>query len=213
MPGSTHGSDIHDAGWGAPTGRTGIACGRRGGGGSAGPDSPAARGATRGVADRQVPARRWPPRARKASSGRRPSNMQPAAPSLAREPPMVADAARTPRAGLASAVEEPVRRSQATVWRRFRRHRLAMIGAAILLLLAVSAIAAPVISRTSPYSIDLSAYQQGPSAAHWLGTDSAGRDVFSRLLYAGRVSLTVGLTSVAIYSAIGVLLGAIAGFY
>jgi len=126
---------------------------------------------------------------------------------------MVADAARTPRAGLASAVEEPVRRSQATVWRRFRRHRLAMIGAAILLLLAVSAIAAPVISRTSPYSIDLSAYQQGPSAAHWLGTDSAGRDVFSRLLYAGRVSLTVGLTSVAIYSAIGVLLGAIAGFY
>ncbi len=99
------------------------------------------------------------------------------------------------------------------VWRRFRRHRLALIGMSILLLLAVGAIGAPLIARHGPSSIDLSAYRLGPSANHPLGTDSAGRDVLSRLLYAGRISLSVGLVAVGIYTAIGVVLGALAGFY
>jgi peptide/nickel transport system permease protein len=109
----------------------------------------------------------------------------------------------------------PVRapRAGSEVWRRFRRHRLAMAGATILLLLAIGSVFAPVIAEHGPYSVDLSAYRLGPSLDHPLGTDSAGRDVFSRLLHAGRVSLSVGLVAVSIYTAIGVVLGALAGFY
>ena len=99
------------------------------------------------------------------------------------------------------------------VWRRFRRHRLALIGLTILAILTIAAVGAPLIAEHGPYSIDLSAYRLGPSANHPLGTDSAGRDVFSRLLHAGRVSLSVGLVAVSIYTAIGALLGAVAGFY
>jgi peptide/nickel transport system permease protein len=105
------------------------------------------------------------------------------------------------------------RRRGTGVWRRFRRHRLAVIGATILLLLAIGALGAPVIASHDPYAIDLRSYRAGPSRDHILGTDSAGRDVFSRLLHAGRVSLSVGLVAVSIYTAIGVLLGALAGFY
>jgi peptide/nickel transport system permease protein len=108
---------------------------------------------------------------------------------------------------------QPERRRGTGVWRRFRRHRLALIGSTILLVLAIGAIGAPVIASHGPFAIDLSAYREGPSRGHILGTDSAGRDVFSRLLYAGRVSLSVGLVAVSIYTAIGVVLGALAGFY
>ncbi|MFN8593303.1 MAG: oligopeptide ABC transporter permease [Thermomicrobiales bacterium] len=104
-------------------------------------------------------------------------------------------------------------RTGTTVWQRFRRHRLAMVGAAMLLILVVLAIAAPVIARHDPYSIDLRAYRKPPSANHLLGTDSSGRDVLSRVLLAGRISLSVGLVAVSIYIVIGVVLGGIAGFY
>ncbi|MGH2534825.1 MAG: oligopeptide ABC transporter permease [Thermomicrobiales bacterium] len=105
------------------------------------------------------------------------------------------------------------RRGSATVWRRFRRHRLAVIGTTILAILTIGAIFAPLIAQHGPYAIDLSAYRIGPTSDHILGTDSAGRDVFSRLLHAGRVSLSVGLVAVSIYTAIGIVLGALAGFY
>lgn len=88
-----------------------------------------------------------------------------------------------------------------------------MIGGTTLLLLTLAAIAAPLLVAHEPNAIDLSAYRKPPSTDHLLGTDSAGRDVLSRLLYAGRVSLSVGIVAVAIYAVIGVLLGGIAGFY
>jgi peptide/nickel transport system permease protein len=99
------------------------------------------------------------------------------------------------------------------VWQRFRRHRVALVGALILLVLTAGAVAAPVVAANDPDKVDISAYRKGPAANHLLGTDSSGRDVFSRLLYAGRVSLSVGLVAVAIYTVIGVILGAFAGFY
>ena len=99
------------------------------------------------------------------------------------------------------------------VWQRFRRHRVAAVGAVILLVLTTGAVAAPVVAANDPYKVDISAYRAGPVANHPLGTDSSGRDVFSRLLYAGRVSLSVGLVAVAIYTLIGVILGAFSGFY
>ncbi len=100
-----------------------------------------------------------------------------------------------------------------TVWSRFKRHRLAMIGLSILSLLVFAAVFAPLLSTHSPTAVDLMAYRLGPGRDHWLGTDTAGRDVFTRLLYAGRVSLSVGLVAVSIYTGIGVVLGALAGYF
>jgi len=107
----------------------------------------------------------------------------------------------------------PLVRRRPSVWQRFRRHRLAVVGALILLVVAGGAVAAPVVAGNDPYKVDISAYRKGPVVNHPLGTDSSGRDVLSRLLYAGRVSLSVGLVAVAIYTLIGVTLGAISGFY
>lgn len=104
-------------------------------------------------------------------------------------------------------------RRRAGVWQRFRRHRVAVVGAVILLVLTAGAVGAPVLATNDPYKVDISAYRKGPAANHPLGTDSSGRDVFSRLLYAGRVSLSVGLVAVAIYTLTGVILGAFSGFY
>src|SRR5689334_21147630 len=103
---------------------------------------------------------------------------------------------------------DPSVRKRPDVWQRFRRHRVAVVGAIILLLLAASSIAAPLLSGDNdPYKVDISSYRQGPKAGHLMGTDSSGRDVWSRLLYAGRVSLSVGVVAVAIYAVIGTILG------
>ena len=117
-------------------------------------------------------------------------------------------------AGLATtdaAAAAPSKRTR--VWYRFRRHRLAMVGTAILLMLAIGAVGAPVIARESPYRTNPAIPRQPPSAAHVLGTDSSGRDVFSRLLHAGRVSLSVGLVAVSIYTLIGIIAGSLAGYF
>ncbi|HYI24277.1 MAG TPA: oligopeptide ABC transporter permease [Thermomicrobiales bacterium] len=98
-------------------------------------------------------------------------------------------------------------------WTRFRRHRLAVIGVIALGILSALSILAPLLVNHPPNAVDLSAYRMPPDSNHWLGTDSAGRDVFSRLLYAGRVSLAVGIVAVGIYVLIGTLLGGLAGFF
>ncbi|MBV9328587.1 MAG: ABC transporter permease [Chloroflexi bacterium] len=108
---------------------------------------------------------------------------------------------------------EPAVRRRSGVWQRFRRHRVAMVGAVILVVVTAGAVAAPLLAANDPYKVDISAYRKGPAINHPLGTDSSGRDVLSRLLYAGRVSLSVGLVAVAIYTVIGVTLGAFSGFY
>lgn len=104
-------------------------------------------------------------------------------------------------------------RSTPSLWQRFSRHRLALLGAVLLLLLVLSAVAAPLLAQQDPYHVDLRAYRKPPSAEHLLGTDSSGRDVLARTLYAGRISLSVGLVAVSIYVAIGVILGGLSGFY
>jgi len=103
--------------------------------------------------------------------------------------------------------------SQNRTLRRFFRHRLALTGAMIIVLIALLALAAPIVAPIPPDRIDLAASSQPPSAGHLLGTDATGRDQWSRLVYAGRVSLSVGLVATSIATAIGVILGGISGYY
>ncbi len=88
----------------------------------------------------------------------------------------------------------------------------ARFGIAVIVLMALAAIAAPWIAG-DPLKIDLTHYLQKPSAAHWLGTDVQGRDIWARLVYGARVSLTVGLISQGIALLLGVTLGLLAGYY
>jgi len=101
------------------------------------------------------------------------------------------------------------------IWRRFRRHGLAMFSAALLLVLAVAAIAAPVVESLlglDATAADLFNRFQAPSAAHPLGTDELGRDLLLRLLYGGRVSLFVGLVAAVFAACIGTAVGLAAGY-
>ncbi len=97
--------------------------------------------------------------------------------------------------------------------KRFLRDNRARIGIVIVVIMTLAALLAPLIARQSPIAIDLVHLLEKPSAGHWLGTDIQGRDVWSRLVYGARVSLTVGLISQGIALLLGVSLGLIAGFY
>ncbi|HEU5431234.1 MAG TPA: oligopeptide ABC transporter permease [Thermomicrobiales bacterium] len=111
--------------------------------------------------------------------------------------------------GRARPIESPARRAI----RRFLRHRVAVTGLVLLAVIAVLAIFAPLVGSYNPTEIDLRARNQGPSLAHWFGTDRTGRDTFARTVYAGRISLAVGVAAVAISASIGALLGAVAGYF
>ncbi|MEX2146238.1 MAG: ABC transporter permease [Candidatus Rokuibacteriota bacterium] len=96
--------------------------------------------------------------------------------------------------------------------RRFRRHRLAVMGAAILAVMVVAVVAGPFVYRVPIDEIDFSVKLRGPSAAHLLGTDDLGQDLLARMLYGGRISLAVGVAAMLIAIIIGTLLGAISGY-
>ena len=97
--------------------------------------------------------------------------------------------------------------------RHLKRDGRAWFGVAVILLMVVAAIAAPLLARQDPSAIDLTNQLQGPSGHHWMGTDIQGRDVFARLLYGARISLAVGLLSQGIALALGLVLGLVAGYY
>jgi peptide/nickel transport system permease protein len=97
-------------------------------------------------------------------------------------------------------------------WRALKRNRLALAGGAIVLCLFVLAVAAPMLAPWDPHRLDIRKILDPPSRSHWLGTDQLGRDVLSRMLYGARVSLAVGFVSVGIATALGIILGATAGY-
>lgn len=103
------------------------------------------------------------------------------------------------------------------VLKRFLKNRMAILGAVILLTLVVVSILAPVITANTVGwgrdEIDIKYIRANPSARHPLGTDSAGRDNLTRLLYGGRVSLAIALGSVLVYMVIGIVVGAVAGYF
>jgi len=112
-------------------------------------------------------------------------------------------------------IESPAEQSvdlAQNVWKRFRRHRGAIAGGVIFTVLALMCILAP-LSPYDPEKSNLPEKFQPPSAAHWLGTDALGRDLFTRILYGGRISLSVGGIAVSISLLIGVPVGALAGYY
>ncbi len=109
-------------------------------------------------------------------------------------------------------VSAPVARTPAAAaLRRFRKHPAALVSVVFILLVVLAAIFARPLSGHDPNAIDLLSARSGPGGGHLLGTDSTGRDVFSRLLFAGRISLGVGIASAAIAVVIGTILGSIAG--
>jgi peptide/nickel transport system permease protein len=119
--------------------------------------------------------------------------------------------------------DETVVTSRNTVWSRFRKHKLAMAGAIVLLLMVVIAIFAPRLAPYDPNAIDNVHWQGNPlppcfqdaaqCGAHTLGSDENGRDLLSRLMFGARISLTVGVAAVIMELIIGTTLGAMAGYY
>lgn len=103
--------------------------------------------------------------------------------------------------------------SQGLVWRRLRRHRLALPSMAVVVAVSLLCLAAPLIAPFEFDQIDLASIRQPPSPGHWLGTDDLGRDLLTRILYGGRVSILIGLLAAVIGTGFGSLVGAVAGYY
>jgi len=99
------------------------------------------------------------------------------------------------------------------VWRRFRRHRLAMLGAVILIGMYLIAILAPWLAPYSYSQVDTSRRLEAPSAEHLMGMDNIGRDVLSRVIWGSRISLSVGFVAAGVAVFIGTLVGATAGYF
>jgi peptide/nickel transport system permease protein len=98
-------------------------------------------------------------------------------------------------------------------WQRFQKNRLAVAGGTIVIMLFIIAIFAPVISPFNPDSIDRKHILEPPGASHPFGTDDLGRDVLSRMIFGSRISLAVGFVAVGISTLIGMILGALSGYY
>lgn len=114
----------------------------------------------------------------------------------------------------AETLAAPQEESQiAVIWRRFIRHKLAVAGMVVILLLVALAVLAPWIAPYDPYQQNLAPQYSNPSAQHLLGTDELGRDVFSRLLYAARLSLFITVVVNVSVIMIGIFVGAVAGYY
>lgn len=96
-------------------------------------------------------------------------------------------------------------------WRRFRRHKLAVLCTFVLSIIVLAVLLGPWLWQVPINAIDFEARMQGPSWAHPLGTDDLGQDLLARILYGGRISLAVGLAAMVIAISFGVVIGAVAG--
>ncbi|PPC82525.1 MAG: peptide ABC transporter permease [Methylotenera sp.] len=103
--------------------------------------------------------------------------------------------------------------TQTTLFKKALSNPLSLIGFIVIASVFLLSLLAPIVAPYDPNYIDVKAILLAPSTQHWMGTDGLGRDVLSRMLYGGRISLLVGLVAVGISTAIGIILGALAGFY
>jgi peptide/nickel transport system permease protein len=104
-------------------------------------------------------------------------------------------------------------RKSATLWQRYRKHKMAVVGLAFMILVVVMAVFAPWLGTIDPTKTSLIDSLQPPSRDHWLGTDLSGRDVWSRIAFAARASLIAGVVSTLIASVIAIILGTVSGYY
>lgn len=119
---------------------------------------------------------------------------------------------------MSASVTEPasrqaIRTPWGEFWRRFRRQHVALVALAVILLIGLAAVFAPFVAPFDQTTPDYDHILEGPSWLHLFGTDAYGRDIFSRIIWGGRVSLEVGLLSVALGGVAGVLIGLISGFF
>ncbi|MCP4168877.1 MAG: ABC transporter permease [Chloroflexi bacterium] len=105
------------------------------------------------------------------------------------------------------------RRTHVPFYKRLLQQRDAMVGLVLLLILVFTVVAAPLLTSKDPLEINPSARFQPPSWENPMGTDNVGRDIYTRFLYGGRISLRVGLIATTLGAAIGIVLGVFAGFY
>lgn len=109
------------------------------------------------------------------------------------------------------------RKKSASIWvqslRRLLTNKTAVVSACVLAFMFLFSFVGPLLSPYDSNGIDVTVMKQAPDLAHWLGTDEYGRDVLTRLMYAGRISLTVGLASMVLSVVLGALLGAVSGYY
>ena len=110
--------------------------------------------------------------------------------------------------------EAPPLSLRTLVWRRFRRHKMALAGVIILILLALySIVGASLFSESYANRTETIMRLQPPSVEHLFGTDTVGRDILARTIYGGQISLLIGLFAVVVETVVGLLIGAIAGYY
>ena len=114
---------------------------------------------------------------------------------------------------MAAAPQRPARQFSPWLdaWRRFRRHRLAVASAVILVAMILAILLAPLIWKVAINDIDFTARMQTPSWKHPFGTDDLGQDLLARILYGGRISLAVGLSAMVVAITVGTIIGAVAG--
>lgn len=111
------------------------------------------------------------------------------------------------------AIAPPLSPSQ-LLWRRFRKHKMAIIGfVGFILLLVFILVGSIIIPEKKANEVDLSARLSPPTSTHWMGTDSTGRDIFARIIYGGQISLLVGVLAVVISVSLGTLVGGVAGYF
>jgi len=116
--------------------------------------------------------------------------------------------------GEAQRIGRPPQSLARLAWQRFRRHRMAMVGATLLFVIVLYVtVGALVFSEHYANRNDLTSTLQSPSATHPFGTDGTGRDIMARTVYGGQISIVIGLLAVVVSLVVGVLIGAIAGFY
>ena len=119
----------------------------------------------------------------------------------------------TPTAPTRALDAYPPRTLWSDVWRRYCRHRLAMVGTVVMLILSLAPPSGPMVYPVPIDDIDFAVKLTGPSLAHPFGTDDLGQDLLARILYGGRISMAVGLAAMLIAILLGMVIGALAGFF
>ncbi len=118
---------------------------------------------------------------------------------------------------MAGEVPQLIEKKQMTLFqmalRRFLKHRMALLGSIILVFMVILIVGAPLFTRFEPTDQNLRNRFQPPSAQHWMGTDDLGRDMWTRILYGGRISLSVGLLAIGVAITVGTIIGLISGYY